>query len=304
MRPILCTVLIGVLAVGAVAREKPVGEGEQDGVWGRLTAEQAAEAVEQLKEFAREAQEKIGHRGLQSFETDYFLFVTDLEPREARLWNGVLDRMHNDLLNMFALPRGTNVWHGKALVFVFRSKQDFARYEAEVEKNPMDLSHVGGLCHQHGPVVRISFYRQGDDARFAHVLVHEASHGFIHRYRSEHRLPSWVNEGLAEWIAYRIPRPRRPDSREIDALKTRLRELGHTEGLFDKSSIDLGWHYELAYTLTDFMISQNRRGYVAFINAMKTGKPWRSALEEDYGAPLERLVTAYGAAMGVGPLRP
>lgn len=272
-------------------------------VWGRLNDEQSAAAVEKLKQFARDAQVKIGHAGLRSFETDFFLFVTDLDAAEAQKWNRLLDKMYAQLCAMFAIPEGVNIWHGKALVFTFKSREDFARYEATVE-NYEAAPGVAGLCHQHGPIVRIAFYRQPRELEFARILVHESSHGFLHRYRSPQRIVSWVNEGLAEWIAHdMVPVPGRSGAELRAEVREELRRRGDTGGMFDREHID-GWHYGVAYTLTSFMIDQNKRGYVKFINALKDGKEWRAALEEEYGAPLEKLVAAYGVSVGVGPIRP
>lgn len=267
----------------------------EDKFWGRLTEEQSEAAIAELKAFAEEARKTIGMRELRAYESKYFLFCTDLDAKEAAQWYGLLDKMYDRLLAMFAIPKATNIWHGKALVFVFKDRSDFVSYEATVEEYQAAPS-VAGLCHQVGPIVRIAFYRQPDEMEFAQVLVHESSHGFIHRYRSPEHIPSWVNEGLAEWIAYDLVPRSKPESYRIDAMKQRLNDRGDTGGMFEAGKIE-PWQYDLAYTLTDFMIRQNRRGYIKFFNALKGGKAWDKALEEDYGAPVERLVAAYGQSL-------
>jgi len=64
-----------------------------------------------------------------------------------------------------------------------------------------------------------------------------------------------------------------------------------------------GWQYPVAQALCDFMIAQDRGRYRDFINAIKDGKPWRKALEEDYGTSQARLLAGFGQALGLGELR-
>src|SRR5204862_5952897 len=78
--------------------------------------------------------------------------------------------------------------------------KDYKRFEAE--SHDTDSGTSAGMCHSYiTGYVHTAFYRQPDEKVFAHVLVHESVHGFVHRYRSHVYLPSWANEGLAEVIA-------------------------------------------------------------------------------------------------------
>jgi hypothetical protein len=47
------------------------------------------------------------------------------------------------------------------------------------------------------------------------------------------------------------------------------------------------------------MIEQNKKGYVAFINGMKEGLTWDESLKTRFKAPREKLVAAFGKAIGV-----
>src|SRR4051794_17104789 len=61
--------------------------------WPKLSDKEQAAAVKELKNFADDAMQKIG-RPLQSVETQYFLFCTDLPNREAAHWANLPDRMY------------------------------------------------------------------------------------------------------------------------------------------------------------------------------------------------------------------
>jgi hypothetical protein len=261
-----------------------------------------ARVVDELKQRGEEARQKYAPR-LGLIETDYFLFYTDLDAGEARKWATLLDKMYDRLCDMFAIPKGTNIWHGKALVFVFKDVADFRRFEAEVYDTRIDWA--AGLCHQFSDgQVHICFYRPPDEARFAHVLVHESVHGFIHRYRSPARVANWANEGLAEWIAYElVPRPGgRGVIRQQAAMELRNKpDLG---GMFEMENIEPA-HYVQTTAITDVLIGDvSRRGYVQFINAMKDGERWQEAFTTSMGMSLDKFLAIYAKSIGLNqPIR-
>ncbi len=270
--------------------------------WGKLTDQESADAIEALRQHVTHTQEKLAKPDLKLYETDFILFATDLEPREAAKWYGLLDKMYARLLQMFDIPKDTNIWHGKVLVYVFQDQGDFQGYMRRIEKYD-GLLQAAGVCFQQGPWVRIAFYRQPKEMEFASVLVHESVHGFVHRYRDPARVPNWVNEGLAEWISAELVPKSIAGSGWVPVAKEQMELRGDTAGMFDMWGGQ--WHYGAAYALTDFMIAKNKRGYVKFFDACKAGEDWREALETHYRVPLDKLVYAYGKFMKIRkPLKP
>lgn len=270
--------------------------------WGPLSDAQQAAAIDQLNAFARQGMTRIGIE-MRLIETKYFLFYTDLKSSEAKKWAGLLDRMYDRLCDLFGIERGVNIWRGKCLIFVFAREADFHRFEAEVHGKPSQ-GQAAGRCWSYGSgVVHVTFYRQPQESRFAHVLVHETVHGFLHRYRSPMRIASVWNEGLAEVIAMElVPQDNTVPWRQAGAT-AELKRRGDLGTLFHDQQIE-GWHYGLASSLTAMMIRENKRGYVAFINGIKDGTPWRESLERNYGVSLNRLVAYFGEQHGVRGLRP
>jgi len=264
--------------------------------WPKLTPAEQADAVEKLKAFADDASKKLDHR-LALFETQYFLFYTDLPQREAQNWASLLDRMYMRLGELFAVKKGENIWQGKGLIFVFAKAADYRNYERQVEKT--DPIFSAGRCHaRRDGSVHIAFYKQDRELSFAHILVHESVHGFIHRYRTPAPVPSWANEGLADAIATELvpDPPSNPTRPQVaDALRKHNNELGK---FFRTAQIE-PWQYPVAETLTQFMILQSKRNYVDFINGIKDVQDWETSLDKNYKAPLERLIPAYGAWVGV-----
>ena len=306
--------------------------------WGTQSdAEQAAE-VERLKAYAEAAGKKLNKR-LTLHETKYFLFYSDLSPKEAARWAGLLDRMYARLAELFGVKKevapaepaetarrgspaktgvakgaGTagsasspaggayvNVWYGKALVFVFNTADDYRQFQIRVHQT--DPATSAGMCHCFGDgKVHIAFYRQPDELNFAHVLVHESVHGFVHRFRAPPSLPSWVNEGLAETIASElVPRAARANE-TTNRARASLQQYGGMGGMLDARQIS-PWQYPVAETLCAFMIRQNKRNYVDFVVGIKEGLTWEESLEQRYKAPRDRLVRAYGESINLHGLK-
>lgn len=278
--------------------------------WPALTEQQRAKEVSALTTFAEAAAKKLGS-ALALYETKYFLFYSDLPPQDARNWAGLLDRMYARLAELFGVARepnpGTgraaargeyaNVWDGKALVFVFQDPDDYRRFQRIVHNT--DAGSSAGMCHCFGDGrVHIAVHRQADPLTFAHVLVHESVHGFIHRFRSPAVVPSWANEGLAEVIASElVPRPGRPKERQLMARQF-LQTRGALGGMLDARHIE-SWQYPVAETLCSYMIQQDRRRYVDFIIGIKEGLTWEASLEQRYQAPRDRLVAAFRGSLGL-----
>jgi hypothetical protein len=285
----------------------------QAGPWPPQSGEQRAKRIEELKKFAEQSADRL-KRPLALQETKYFLFYSDLPPQEASNWAGLLDRMYAKLAGLFGVEQAArrpgsvssrgefaNVWDGKALVFVFQKPEDYRRFQQVCHNT--DAGTSAGMCHCYGDgKVHIAFYRQADQLTFAHVLVHESVHGFVHRFRSPATVPSWTNEGLAEVIATElVPRPGRPKERELTARQS-LQMRGNLNGglgnLFEARHIE-GWQYPVAETLCAFMIQQSKARYVDFIMGIKDGLTWEQSLEQRYKAPRDRLVAAYRQSLGL-----
>ncbi|MGB7159306.1 MAG: hypothetical protein WBD40_14655 [Tepidisphaeraceae bacterium] len=265
--------------------------------WGKLSPEQQAAAVAELKKFAEDAKMKV-NGGLAPHETKYFLFYSDLKPAEAQKWAGLLDRMYAKLGNLFGVKSDENIFHGKALVFVFSKEQDYLVFQKIMHET--DATGTAGLCHQYGNGdVHIAFFRQTVDQDFAAVLVHESVHGFLHRYKKPPEVPTWVNEGLAETIAADLV-PQKGKRQELRQFAIgQVREHGGVGSTFFTTDRLEPWQYPVAATLAEFMIKANKKNYVAFIDGIKDGMKWQDALTQKYGAPLDRLIEAYGAEYNI-----
>uniref|UniRef100_A0A7C4QMR9 DUF1570 domain-containing protein n=1 Tax=Schlesneria paludicola TaxID=360056 RepID=A0A7C4QMR9_9PLAN len=274
-------------------------------VWSEPTPAETAAALQRFEELYARAQAAFPNSKFSRTETRYFLFYTDLPAQQVSGYIANLDAMYDQLCTLFGIPPGTNIWVGKCPIFAFLERSAFVRFEAEfLQHQPAE--DVAGLNHQdsRGHVIT-TCVRGSDPVFFAVVLVHETAHGFVHRLRSTGRMPPWMNEGLADWVAQVVvPQSDHVANRLAEALP-RLRGTGSLGGDFldDEGRIER-WQYGVAASLTQFLLTTDANAYRGLITGIKEGHPWREALELTYGVTAEELVAAYGRAIGIPGLRP
>src|SRR5690606_14870676 len=127
-------------------------------------------------------------------------------------WISLVDKMYDRMCEVFDLDKEKNIWDGKCLLMLFKDQRDYLLYNATAYNN--NATGSAGICYQFGNGhVHIAMYRQPDENELAHVLVHEATHGFLFRYQSSYHVPNWLNEGLAEYIATALARTRTSERR-------------------------------------------------------------------------------------------
>lgn len=226
----------------------------------------------------------------------HFLLATDLRESEASRWARELDRMYAVMCRMFELPPEDTLFLGKAVIVILREAEDYHRWNAGTLGNPV-LGTLG-VCVGYGDGhVRISFFRQPQTEAFASLLVHETTHGFLHRYRSPGRIPSWLNEGLAEVIAHRLF----PGAEDVQ-LNRRIAQrfawqAARQPGSFFEAPNIPGEYYPVAYYFAEYLLAQDGERFRALINAIKDGKTAEAALAEDYGVPGETLLQLFANEM-------
>ena len=273
-------------------------------LWPKLARQEQEKHVQELKGFLNEVATHFAPLQMQLHETAYFLFLTDMPPAQITPYLASLDTMNVQLGQAFGFEPGTNVWYGKAAVVAFVNKVHYI----ELERRFMDNANaIGaqGLCHQdsRGKVI-VGCYRGANPAYFASLLVHETAHGYVHRYRSPARVPSWLNEGIADWIAgVAVPSSRTVLRRQKTAAD-HLRQQGSFHGRFFDSPKIGPMQYGAASTCVDLLIRNSPEGFRVFIDGIKEGLPWEHSLQRAYGLTTADLAVTYGRTIGIPRLTP
>jgi hypothetical protein len=271
--------------------------------WPRLSSDEHAAEVVELEQFVKQVQQSFP--GLTMTATHEFLVATDIPAAQMGPFVANLDAMHDFLCSLYGIPRGEPVWKGKCLVVAFLREDDFWAFEERFMNTRAQGVH--GLCHQRsdGRVI-MACHRGNDVPAFAHMLVHETSHGFNHRWLSPARIPSWLNEGIAEWVGTQVvPMSNQVPLKESVALAT-MRATGRVDdGFFADGDAKISAvQYGIASSLVRFLVTRDRTKFAAFVRAVKEGTPVEEALKTTYRASLNELLLAYGRVIGVPALAP
>jgi len=265
--------------------------------WPELTQEEQNAAVLAMREEAAKILGKVG-LDVVPVETEYFLFYSDMPRKETAQWARELDKMYARLAEIFDLADGRNIFWGKAVIMVFNDQDRFRLVEAQAF-NHLANPWAAGFCHQRGPMVFVNFYRQPNDFDFAAVLVHETVHGFMHRYLTPVRLPTWANEGFAEYVASISFRQSPVDRGRREQALGFVRAGGDVGSILAMDYRDNTWPgpdsigYSVSYLLVSLMIQDRPRNFGRWVQAVKQGKEWRQALVEDFGADGRTLIDRF-----------
>lgn len=273
-------------------------------MWPWLSVPERSDWLRRHRQFAKSVQDRYPQLKLRVFETEYYLLVTDLDQGLSKTYLGYLDQMYERMSVAFDVPVGRNIWCGKCVVVALDRQRDYMRFESEVMQNPRDDLHTsGGLCHSGtSGRVTIAVWKGDDLDAFAHKLVHETSHGFAWRLQSSVPLPSWVNEGLADWMAqYIVKTPGLLTKRQARAAATarKNRSLGGslTTGRLPREYFGVG------SAMVEILIKKDASAFRRFFLVIKAGVPPERALREQFGLTYQQLANLYGRSVGIGRLK-
>ncbi|WP_339731351.1 hypothetical protein [uncultured Gimesia sp.] len=286
----------------AAIKDKLRSSNEQ--FWEEIDEEEQSKHVDEYKTFLTKVGEHFSTLNMKFYETKYFLFYTDMPAKQVAPYLIQLDKMNELLGQSFGFKPGHNIWRGKAVIVAFMGKPAFLEFEQQFY-NRTETGNAIGLCHSHGNgKVIVSCYRGNDPNFFGAVLVHETAHGYIHRYKSTVSIPTWINEGIADWIAMLIvPSSKEVRFRQIEAA-ARLRQMQTFGGQFFNSDRLEGWQYGSASAIIQLMLKANPEQFKLFFNGIKEGLTWQDSLQRAYGLNIEQLSQAYGQSIGIPLLTP
>ncbi len=270
-------------------------------IWPDLTEDQRLAHTRRLKDLCADQITTLDHR-MNLVETDHFLFYSDAGASEHKRWASRLERMYDELLATLDMPRDSELFQGKCVVWVFVNRDQFIAYEAAIHS--YDARAVAGICHQRSGDCFVAFYRDTPD-RFESVLIHETVHAFMYRYRSRHPLPTWANEGLADYIAGRLAERTQEPRTAWQHTRQFLRAGGKALDIMSQTYEDGTWFdensYPVSHMLIRYMITTDPRTTRDWIDDIKDGKNWLESLRLRFGLTREQLSERFGEAILAEP---
>jgi hypothetical protein len=209
---------------GTVAQPGRKGEPVERVKYVPATPEEHAAAIAAAREKKLDVEEELRIK-LVEIETEHFIIFTDWDAREHNFLKQNLEDAYRVVSKQFDMSPKENIFVGKLPVYMWARYADFKRFGQKIDSFGVSETVAGyyrgtddGLGHMSmwKPNQSMTGTSSIKDAEklWGYVLVHEFTHAFIARYRSNERIPRWLNEGIAEVIASsQIPYPRAPPLR-------------------------------------------------------------------------------------------
>lgn len=262
----------------------------------KSTPAQDAAAVASYKADAAEAAKAMNWT-YDSFETDHFLVFTDWDPRERNFLQTNLEAAYRAVSRQFDIPVKENVFVGKLPVYMFAKQADFQRFLYQTVGLQAGETLLGIYAGKSDGSGFLTLFKpkvdgpntSGAERRWARTLTHEFTHAFIARYRTNRRIPRWLNEGTAEVIADGLFPD--PDTRRWAMLMAGGdRPISQ---IFDDNYMPPGEYYPVMETMVQALVREDRSKFLKLFNAIKTGTPGEKAMKEIYGVDYEQFEAAW-----------
>jgi hypothetical protein len=295
-------VLIDVTARDADVNERLKSKGQR--IWPEQTDEERAKTIADYKDFLKRVQANYQFP-MQLHETQFFLFLTDMPANQVGQQITNLDNMYARLCDLFGVPKTKNLFLGKCIIVAFATEESFLGFELKFLDNPK-AKGAQGLSHgsSDGRQIIACFRGSGDAAAFGALLVHETTHSFAHRFRSNSVYPKWIGEGLADWIAYAVVPRKYAVDRQKKSVE-RVQKSGSLGGNFlDQNAMLEDWQYDMGSHLINYLVQLDPGRFRAFLIFIKEGDTPEEALGRSYGLSYPELLAQYGRSIGVAKLQP
>lgn len=230
-------------------------------------------------------------------ETDHFLIFSAWSRGNDKALRDICEKMYRAMCKQFDIPPAENIWAGKCPIYIFWETRHYEQFTTKVDERRM--SAAAGYTAQRGAFAYIVMNRCETRTRFYEVLVHEATHAFLARYRTNRTVPRWLNEGLAEYMAAELVPGCSAEEKYLSATRTAVRENRNVSSVFKTVEMN-NFDYGIVQSIVRFLIARDRKAFIKLIRLIKDGKPEAAALHEAYKLTHAAMLTEWRAAAAKG----
>lgn len=292
----------GTKKPGELMKDAPTGDAAGPTKFLPATQEEGDAMIAKAKAQAADVGDGLKIK-FQTLETAHFIVFTDWDVREQGFLKTNVEGAYDLVSKQFDIPKKENIFVGKLPVFMFNKVADFRRYATQFDKFAIPDNIAGyymgnNLGQGHLAMWKPDVSKTGGNVdmareRWGYVLVHEFTHAFVARYRTNAFIPRWLNEGLAEVIAsQKFPRP----SVYAD-VKSRQKEIDVTRLLRQKDLLKAE-DYPVARTVVETLIVGDRKAFLTFFNDVKDGVTVSDALKARFNTDEDGLGQAWRKYVG------
>jgi hypothetical protein len=250
-----------------------------------FTEAQHDEAIRAYRAFGVQVRDTISPK-LVLLETRHFLIWTDWPESTRNQIPEWVEEMYSMMCKEFGFSSEDPIWLGKCRVLCFKNKARYRKFAMEFDDYDASttLAYTKTIT---GGQVQVVLRRLGnkpaDIDQFATTLVHEGTHAFLHCYRSERKLPAWLEEGLADYVAEAvIPQRSRTGEASAAAARQIVQSGKSIDELFDFTGSPPAHYYPIAHSLVSYLIDRDHAAFVATIDDFKGGMDFPAALARNY----------------------
>ncbi len=235
-------------------------------------------------------------------QTDHFLIFTDWDKAEHAFLKEKCESAYSVLAKQFQQPVKGNVFVGKLPIFMFATQKGFLRFAREFDEfgagetvlgyfinSSTEQGHMAMWKPAVGTGIGAGGSTQDAARRWARTLVHEFAHAFISRYKSNARIPRWLNEGTAELIAEAAL----PTNNYHGRARAAAQEAVDVMPLFDDSNMPSGYYYPVMMTMAECLQKQDTKKFLALFDEIKAGTKPEDALKKVYGITQLKLAEGW-----------
>jgi hypothetical protein len=275
------------------AGDAPMAGGER--LWPELTAAERQREADRQRQLSWRLLNDAGIHDARLEETEHFMLFGDLSPGNMQRYARELDAMYRQLLVLLEMPPDAHLFHGKCPIFIFNNRETFVGFERDAFG--FDASWAGGVCHPRGADVFVVFHKGADENRFRSVLIHETVHACMYRYKGPLRMPTWVEEGLADFVAGHLVRGSSEPSDHWNHVRTFLRDGGDAREVMALSYRDGSWPtddaYPVSHMLVRHLIMHHGPGTRRWIDAVKQGEDRGRSMLKHLGMDEDALAAEF-----------
>lgn len=239
-------------------------------------------------------------------ETEHFLIFSTWNRSNDQALRNVCEDMYQKLAAQFRVVPSESVWVGKCPIYIFWKAVDYLQFSTDIDKSlerREDLQHAAGYHSSRGNfsyIVLNGAEKLGKDReraiqQFYGLLVHEGTHAFMNRYISARRLPTWVEEGFADYMAATLVPQSGANRKHVVETRRALDRGGDLFEILDRKTLSSA-EYGVAQSLVRHLISVNPVAFHRFVVLLKQGKSENEALTEAYRANRQDLIRHWAAA--------
>ena len=261
--------------------------------------QQVAIAAQTIKALAEKAEsvESLA-KGSHVVESPHFTIHSWLPPSQDGSIRDSMEQLYTMLCRAFNVGKDEKVWVGKCGIFMLDNQARYSDFVTKADMIHPSFTKAAGYCRycsNWAYIVMNMPSAKGDREGYRLTLMHEGTHGFLSRYVSDSRIPTWLNEGIADAMADSLVPSSRLKQRLKDATRDALKGKKDAKKVFDGVALDQ-FDYGIAQSWVQFLRAQNPNMFLKFLTLIKQGKTEAEALQECYKWDRDQMYEAWRVA--------